>query len=81
MQTPSGSRSMGMAPLQGGAGLHGVYSSQKATPASARRPELGYVGFHVQPHSASNRRFSLAPSVSFFGWVAIQALGQTRAVG
>lgn len=64
MQTPGGSRSMGMAPSQGGTGLRGVYSSQKPTPASVRRPELGYVGFHVQPNSTGNRRFSLAPSVS-----------------
>ncbi|KAL4445821.1 hypothetical protein ABPG77_009020 [Micractinium sp. CCAP 211/92] len=64
MQTPGGSRSMGMAPSQGGTGLRGVYSSQKPTPASVRRPELGYVGFHVQPNSTGNRRFSLAPSES-----------------
>lgn len=72
MQTPGGSRSLGNAPSQGGAGVRGMYSSQKPTPATARRPELGYVGFPVQHNSAGNRRFSLAPSVSHRVDAAVQ---------
>lgn len=63
MHTPASQRvSQGTQPGTGMRAMGGGFSSQP-TPASQRRPELGYVGFRM-PTNSAGRRNSLAPSDS-----------------